>query len=202
MIMINKLFIRLFFHKMSNSRLLRAFLCLIFIGGGFGSAFADQLDDEKAYYARKIAEDPDPSVQGKGYEAIYWKLVNLGKEPLKAYRATYIYVYGYRLGFYYGATFKGQSPTDNYALFYNALQNYRNQEWSKDIWGWFEEGQLDGQWRGQRVGKGLEQPAPSPSPGQTPYPRPEEIGQYASSSSDDPNDPWNDLKYRQIQGPR
>lgn len=187
--------------KQPSKILMLALLAAIVIGITPSASLAQQAPVPPAqYYAGIIAGDPG----ARGYEAVYWELIRQGKQPLDAYRATYVYEQGYRIGYYYGfilVTLNGQQPADGYDSYFTWLQFYQSQEWSKPLWGWFQQAYLDGQLRGNRVARRLEA---VPAGGGIPAPAAGDVGAYQRSlPAVDPNDPWSDLRIRQqITGPR
>jgi hypothetical protein len=152
-------------------------------------------------YSAKIAADT--SVQGQSYDGIYWQLIRQGKQPLDAYRATYMYEKGYEIGYYYGfvlVILRGQQSVDNNDIYWVWLNYYKQAAWSKGLWGWFQQAYLDGQLRGNRVARGLEA---APAGNVTARPAPRDVGAYQLSLPVDPNDPWSDLRIReQFTGPK
>ena len=177
-------------------------LSLIFLSALPNKAFCQQTTNPAYDYAAKIAADP--CAQGRGYDGIYWQLISQGKQPLDAYRATYMYEMGYQLGYYYGFVVqaqRGQPPSDNHSAYYAWLNYYQQSAWSQGLWGWYQQAYLDGQVRGIRVASGQEAAPPG---NVVPNPAPGEVGAYQRSlPADDPNDPWSGLrKANQITGPK
>jgi hypothetical protein len=173
-------------------------LALITVASLPSTAAAQTSDAQK--YAQAIASDPGAT--NGGYLAAYWQIVNQGKPPLDAYRATYMYNTGYTIGYYYGVLQiinNNQAPADKYALYFTWVNYYQQAAWSQKLWGWFQQGYLDGQNKGFNVAMGKEagrtDVIPAPTAG--------DVLRYQRSLGVDPNDPWSDLRVReQITGPK
>jgi hypothetical protein len=155
-------------------------------------------ENEAQKYARIIATDG--RIQGRGYDTIYAQLLRKGKQPLDAYRATYIYGRGFELGYTYYAirAISGQEPSDKYEAHYQALRNFQQEPWSSQLWGWYEQGFIDGQMRGYAVAGKTEQGDLQ----KVPQISESDLGRYQRSLNIDPDDPWSDLRVRErITGP-
>jgi hypothetical protein len=175
-------------------------LVLVTLASFTGSAAAQAQPSEAQIYAAKI--QADPGAANGGHLAIYSELVRKGKKPYDAYRAAYIYNKGFEIGYYYGVVdfvLKGQRPADNYDTFFSWQTFYQQQAWSKPLWGWFQQGYLDGHTKGKRVAARLEA-------GRSDLIPPANVGdlnRYQRSLNIDPDDPWSDLRVReQITGPK
>lgn len=166
--------------------------------GSLISQAQDQIADTQRY-AQIIATDV--RVQGRGYDAIYAELIRKNKPPLDAYYATYMYGRGFELGHYYYSirAITRQEPTDNYATYFAHLKEYQEGDRNKHLWGWYQQGYMEGQLKAQSAAQRQEQLDPS----KTPPVSTNDIGSYQRSLGIDPSDPWSDLRVREvITGPK
>lgn len=176
-------------------------LCLLALAALPGTAAAQQAQPNEAQvYAAKIAADPGAA--NGGQLAIYWELARKGKPPYDAYRAAYIYNKGFEIGYYYGVVdfvLQGKRPADNYDTFFSWQTFYQQQAWSKPLWGWFQQGYLDGHTKGKMVAARREAGRSDVIPPATAG----DLNRYQRSLNIDPDDPWSDLRVReQITGPK
>jgi hypothetical protein len=152
-------------------------------------------------YREAIARDPRAAT---GQANVYEELIRQGKDPLRAFRAAYIYCKGFELGYYYGyeavyAAATRRPPDTDFSIYHKWEDFYKQQPWSSGLWGWYQQAYLDGQTRGMAVAQGRE----TGPPGAIPAAVAGDVGRYARSLPSDPDDPFGDLRIRsRITGPR
>jgi hypothetical protein len=154
---------------------------------------------EAGAYAQQLQ-----SYIGYGYSQKFLEIVRAGWPPVNAWRAMWVYKNGWDLGYHrgwhegayraYPQWIASWRPAfdQGYAVW---LQEMQTLEWSRSFWGSYQKGYYDGYDKGRAAGwdqgRTLDFSA-------VPPPDFADFGRYARSVRGDPNDPWSDLRNREV----
>lgn len=151
---------------------------------------------ETRFYAAQIAADGRAEYVGRRLDLVYWELIRRGWKPLNAYRGTYVYDMGHKVGYRHGVVLGMENK--RLASEHEEKQQwetfYKQQEWSKTLWGIYQQGYADGGDRGLRVGRRQEAgPVNAHPPLEA-----RDVFRYQRTLGIDPDDPFSDLRIREV----